>query len=133
MAGLASAADKDDRPAGRAAVVAVPRYYVYRAPYWGWNRWGWGPRYGDPFWNPYPGYYYYTPDTTGKVKIHDSVKTDTVFLNGAFAGSAHDLKSLKLNPGNYQLEVRREGRNILDSTLYVVTGKTVHIDVDKAS
>ena len=133
LAGSAFAADRDDRPAGGRAVIAAPRYY-YVVPRWGWNRWGWGwgPRYWDPYWSNYPGYSY-SVDTTGTVKIHDSVKTDQVFLNGAFAGSSHDMKTMKLNPGNYRLEIRRDGREVLNSVVYVLTGKTVKIDVDKAA
>jgi len=103
-------------------VVIVPSY-SYAYPYWGWG-WGWG--WGGPFWDDRPYYY----ENTGGIKIKDHNKTDEVLINGAYAGTVGKMKTMKLSPGNYTIQIRREGTDLLNRSIYVVAGKTVEINLD---
>lgn len=108
--------------ANRAVVVRYP----YRWGGWGWGGWGWG-------WGPYwGGYYgpYYPIDNRGKIKIKDANKFDQVYLNGAYAGTVDKMKNIRLDPGHYKIEVRERGKDIVNRDVYVVTGKTVDINVN---
>jgi hypothetical protein len=100
--------------------VIVPHYsYIY--PDWGWG-WGW---WGYPSWG-YSPYYY---EGTGRVKIHDHNKYDQVYINGAYAGRVEKLKNIKLEPGHYTIEIRQQGKVLVNQSIYVVADKTVDIDV----
>ncbi|HTY62515.1 MAG TPA: hypothetical protein VMG30_09685 [Acidobacteriota bacterium] len=107
-----------DRWGGGGRVILVPRYSYYY-PYWGW---GWG----GPFWN-YGPYYY---ESVGWVKIKDHNRSDEVLVNGAFAGTVDKLKTLKLAPGKYAIQIRRDGKDLLSRDIYVVVGKTLQINAD---
>jgi hypothetical protein len=104
------------RGGGRAIIVP---HYAYAYPYWGW---GWG----GPFWN-YTPYYY---ENVGRIKIKDQNKTDEVFLNGAYAGIVDKMKTIKLSPGNYTIQVRRNGKDLLNQRVFVVADKTVEVNLD---
>lgn len=90
----------------------------------------------SPFLYPYAGYYpgfypgFYSvsphPDM-GQVKLQTPYKNAEVYLNGAYAGTADDLKTIWLDPGVYELEVRASGREPLQKRIYVLSGKTVKI------
>ncbi len=88
--------------------------------------WGWY----DPFWGYY-GPYYYSVDYRGKIKIKDANKLDEVYLNGAYAGTVDKMKNIWLNPGRYKIQIRNQGRQLLDQEVYVVTGKTVELHVGR--
>jgi hypothetical protein len=105
---------------GGGRVVVVPRYSAYY-PYWG-NGWGWG-----PYWGGYGPYYV---ETTGKIKIKDSKKSDEVYINGSYAGTVDRMKNISLNPGSYTLMVRRQGKELFNQSVYVVVGKTVEITIE---
>jgi hypothetical protein len=81
--------------------------------------WGWG-------WGYYPYYYY---DTRGKIKIRDYFEYDQVYINGAYAGTAKKRHEIKLEPGRYRIEVRRRGKELVNREVYVLTQKTVEINV----
>jgi hypothetical protein len=98
-------------------VVGRPYYGGWYAPYWG-PYWGWGPAYG--------GYYYGHPNA-GEVKLDTKVKDAQVFINGAFAGTTHQNKSMYLRPGSYNIEIREGGRTQFAQKVYVVAGKTLHL------
>ncbi len=114
---VASAEGRHQLVTGRVHTVVVPTY-----PYWGYG-WGWG----DPFWAYGP---YYPVDTRGQVKIKDADKYDQVYVDGAYAGTVSKVKNMRLNPGNYDIQVSREGRSLINRNVYVVSGKTVHIDIN---
>ncbi len=114
---VASAQVREHHFTGGVHTVVVPTY-----PYWSYG-WGWG----DPFWAYGP---YYPIDTRGQVKIKDAEKFDQVYVNGAYAGTVKKTKNMRLNPGNYDIQINREGRQLLNRNVYVVSGKTVHIDVN---
>jgi hypothetical protein len=54
-------------------------------------------------------------------------------LDGAYAGKAGDLKSMWLDPGAYQFEVRQDSRTAFSRKIYVLSGKTLRIDVKEAT
>jgi hypothetical protein len=95
---------------------------VRSTPGWGWGGWG------NPFWGGF--YPYYTIDNRGKVKIKGADKYDQVFLNGAYAGTVEKVKSIRLDPGKYSIQVRQQGRDLVNRAVYVITGKTVEIHVN---
>ena len=116
---LAASAETHGRFRGGGQVVIVPRY-SYAYPYWGW---GWG----GFFWNDGPYYY----ENTGWIKIKDHNKSDEVLVNGAYAGTVAKVKMMKLSPGNYSIQIRREGNDLFKRSIYVVVGKTVEINLDR--
>jgi len=97
---------------------AAVRFFVggYYNPYWG-HYWG-------PYWGP--GLYYSHP-YAGEVKLDTKVKDAQVFINGAFAGTTHQNKSMYLRPGTYKIEVREAGQPAFVQQVYVVAGKTLHL------
>ena len=99
-------------------VVGRPYYHGWYSPYWGPY---WGP-YGGP---AYGGYYAYP--NSGEVKLDTKVKDAQVFINGAYAGTTHENKSMHLRPGNYNIEIREAGSMRYAERVYVVAGKTLHL------
>lgn len=96
----------------------------FYAPYWGPY---WGPY---SYWGPYYGYGYgegYYPNS-GQVKLDTKVKDAGVFINGAYAGTTHDNRTMHLRPGNYKLEIKQGGATQYAETIYVTAGKTIHIN-----
>ena len=96
---------------------------------------GFGPAFGpwgyygyDPFF--YGAYPMVTHPDAGLVKLDTKVKDAEVYVNGAFAGTAGDLKSMWLRQGTYNLEVRSPGRAPYTARVYVVNGKTMHVRPD---
>ena len=76
--------------------------------------WGRLPDFFDPFllWPFAPGFatgFVYQPNM-GEVKIQTSNKTAWVYLDGAFAGRADHLRSMWLDPGVYNFELRDGNR-----------------------
>ncbi len=105
-----------------APLTASAAVRVLVAPSFGW---GW---YG-PYWAPYPypyGYYGYAP-AAGTVKFDTSVKDAEVYIDGAYAGTVGQLKTMHLLPGSYDIEVRAPGRTQFEERVYVAPGKTVHL------
>jgi hypothetical protein len=135
LAGLSAltlaAATADAKPRVRFGGVYVGAGFGYGGfPYF-------SPFYYDPFFygfSPiYPGYfngYTYGPNM-GEVKLQTAGKDGEVFLNGAFAGGAAKLKSMWLDPGAYNLEIRSTGHQVYERRIYVLTGKTLRIRADK--
>ena len=102
-------------PAAVRGYVAVgrPYYGAWYSPYWG------------PYWAPYGGYY--SHPNAGEVKLDTKVKDAEVFINGAYAGTTHQNKSMHLLGGRYNIEIREAGRTLFAEPIYVVPGKTVHL------
>jgi PEGA domain len=103
-------------PAAIRGFVSVgPSYYGgYYRPFWGPY---WGPMYGGYYANPY----------AGEVKLETKVKDAGVFINGAYAGTTHQNKSMHLRPGTYNIEIKEAGRVRYAEKIYVVAGKTLHL------
>lgn len=94
-------------------VVGGPYYGGFYHPFWG------------PYWGPYGGYYAHP--YSGEVKLDTKVKDAQVFINGAFAGTTHQNKSMYLRPGTYNIEIREGGAPHFTQRVYVVAGKTLHL------
>jgi hypothetical protein len=80
-----------------------------------------------PFWGPYWGPAYYGYANAGEVKLDTKVKDAGVFINGAYAGTTHDNKTMHLRPGTYNIEIREGDRTAFAERVYVVAGKTLHL------
>jgi hypothetical protein len=98
-------------------VVVGPRFY--------------GGGFYSPFWGAYwgPGYYgpYYAYPNSGEIKLDTKVKDAQVFINGSYAGTTHDNKTMHLRPGSYHIEIREGGQTPFAEQIYVVAGKTLHL------
>lgn len=102
------------------AFVGFGRPY-YRPYYYG----GWYTPYWGPYWAPYGGYY--ARPNAGEVKLDTKVKDAQVFINGAYAGTTKQNKSMYLRPGSYNIEIRGYGNTRYAERVYVVAGKTLHL------
>ena len=96
--------------------------------------WGWY----DPFYGPYVPYgpygvYQGVYSGAGELKLKTNVKDADVFINGAYAGKATKLKSMWLRPDTYNLEVRAPGYAPYSERIYVLPGKTMHVDAELSS
>jgi hypothetical protein len=93
---------------------------------------GFGGGYGwyDPWWGyPYPGAY--GVDNTGTVKFDTDVKDAAVYVDGGYAGTVGKVKSLRLRPGTYTIELRHPGHTPYTEKVYVAAGKTVKVNPDQ--
>src|SRR5258706_4583423 len=84
-----------------------PSYYPYELPY---SFWG-GPFWGDPysmFFPPFGPQYFSVPRSAsmGQVQLATDSRKAPVYIGGAFAGVAEDLKRIWLAPGVYEIEIR---------------------------
>ena len=90
----------------------------------------------SPFYYPafyHPGFYtgFARGPDMGEVRLQTTSKKAEVFLDGAYAGKAEDLKTIWLEPGAYNLEVKAESRPPFSRRIYVLSGKTVKIDATR--
>ena len=87
---------------------------------------------GYGFYGPYwgPGYYgYYAPyANTGTVKIDSKANDAEVFVNGSYAGTVKDNKTMHLRQGNYNIEIRHGRATTFSESVYVTAGKTLHLN-----
>jgi hypothetical protein len=113
-------------------------YGGWYGPYYPYGPYGyWGPYYSPYGWGAY-GYPYYGPDgyyyggrRLGEVRIKSPDKNASVYINGSYAGRAHDLKRFYLKPGAYSIELRTEGQ-VWKHRIYVLADRSVKIDFTKA-
>ena len=97
-----------------------PFYYPFTAAIW------W-----DPFWGFYPPFpvgSFSQGNGKGELKLSGVPKNASVYVNGSYAGTADRLKSFWLDPGAYDLEISVPGGRRYEQRVYVLTGKTLHID-----
>ena len=92
--------------------------------YGGFYRPAWYGPYWAGYWGPGP---YYNFANAGEVKLDTKVKDAQVFINGAYAGTTKDNKTMHLRPGNYNIEIREGGQNAFAEQVYVTAGKTIHL------
>jgi hypothetical protein len=90
-----------------------------------------GPGFGPYGWyasyyGPYP-YGPYLVANVGQVKLDTHVKEADVFIDGSYAGTLRDLKSMMMRPGNYDISVRAPRREVFEQKIYVVAGKTLKL------
>jgi hypothetical protein len=90
-----------------------------------------GPRFGPYGWygsyyGPYP-YGPYLVANVGRVKLDTHVKEADVFIDGSYAGTLRDLKTMMMRSGNHEISVRAPGRETFEQKIYVVAGKTLKL------
>src|SRR5258706_14481410 len=102
---------------GRVGVFVGPAF----APY-GWYGYGW---YG-----PYGMYPPFGVPNAGEVKLDTNIKDAEVFINGYYAGTVGQSKTMTLGAGKYNLEIRAPGRTRFQQQVYVVAGKTMKVRPD---
>jgi hypothetical protein len=100
--------------------VGVGGWY---APYYG----GWYAPYYGPYGAPFYGGYWYAPPSSGSIKLDTKVKDAQVFIDGAYAGTTRENKSMRLRPGQHNIEIRETGRTPYKERVLVVAGKTLHL------
>jgi len=106
------------------ASAAVRGFVVVGHPYYA------GPGWYNPFWGSYwgPAYSpYYAYPNSGELKLDTKVKDAQVYINGSYAGTTHENRSMHLRPGSYNVEIREAGRTQYAERVYVVAGKTLHL------
>jgi hypothetical protein len=101
--------------------ASAARFFVGR-PYYG----GWYEPYWGSYWGPAYGGYYAFPNS-GEIKLDTKVKDAQVFINGAYAGTTHENRSMHLRPGSYNVEIREGGTTHFSQRIFVAAGKTVHL------
>jgi|SRR5579863_132553 PEGA domain-containing protein len=102
-------------PISASAAIVVRGGFGFYSPFWG------------PYWGPaYVGPYYAYPNS-GEVKLDTKVKDALVFINGSYAGTTHDNRTMRLRPGTYNIEIREGGQTPFAEKVYVVAGKTMHL------
>jgi len=103
-------------------VVGGPSFYRGPGFYGGWYAPYWG-----PYWGPgYVGPYYAYPNS-GEVKLDTKVKDAQVFIDGSYAGTTHENRTMRLRPGTYNIEIREGGQTPFAEKIYVIAGKTLHL------
>jgi len=103
-----------------------PSFYVGPAfyPYPGWYGYG---SYGLGYYEPYG---YVPGSVAGKVKFDTKVKNAQVYVDGAYAGTAHDLGAFALKAGNHTVELRdAAGQSLYNQQVDVIAGRTLKIKV----
>lgn len=85
-------------------------------PYWG----------GGPYWGP-GGYGFGANAYVGEVKLDTKVREAQVFVNGAYAGTTHDNKTMHFRPGTYRIEIKANGQTAFNEKVYVMGGKTLRL------
>lgn len=102
--------------------VGGPGFYGgWYGPYWG--PYAWGPYAWGPYWGPYS----YGYASAGEVKLDTKVKDAQVFINGSYAGTTKEDKTMHLRPGSYKIEIREGERTAFSQDVYVAAGKTIHL------
>jgi hypothetical protein len=108
-------------------------------PAWyGAGPWGYGPGIYRPWWGLYdpfwtssfihPALYggFYNGPNMGQIKLN-APKDASVYLDGAFAGTVSKLKTISLEPGIYDLEVKGATGSEYRKKVYGLSGKTLDI------
>lgn len=99
-------------------------------------RYSYGPAFGPSWYGPWGGwgmgggFPVYTEPDNGQVKFDTEVKDAQVYIDGAYAGTVGELKSLRLHQGAYNLELRAPGHTPYAERIYVVNGKTLKVRPD---
>jgi PEGA domain len=103
------------------ASAAIRGFVAVGPPAVGWYSPFWG-----AYWGPYWGPYYAYPNS-GEVKVDTKIKDAAVFINGAYAGTTQENKTMHLRPGSYDIEIHEGDRTQFAQTVYVSAGKTIHL------
>lgn len=74
------------------------------------------------------GYFFWPGGPTGKVKFETPLKDAVVYVDGGYAGTVDQARTLKLRPGEHDIEIRgRDGYTFYEDSVDVVAGKTIKI------
>jgi hypothetical protein len=103
---------------GRVGVFVGPAFAPYGYGY------GWYGPYGMSPYGPYGA------PNAGEVKLDTNIKDAEVFINGSYAGTVGQLKTMVMRSGHYNIEVRAPGRAPFQQQIYVLAGKTVKLHPD---
>jgi hypothetical protein len=68
--------------------------------------------------------------SAGQVKLDTKVKDAEVWVDGSYAGTVGQLKTMTMRPGSYDLELRAAGRAPFEEQIYVTAGKTMTLHPD---
>lgn len=102
-----------------------PYYYGYPYAYY-------SPFYDWAWYNPFfhPGFYdgFSRGPGKGEIRLRTNLDKAEVYLDGAYAGLAADLKTIWLAPGAYNLELKAPQRTPYARRIYILTGKILKID-----
>ncbi len=117
LAALLAFAPMTASAAVRGVVVVGPRFYgpVWYSPFWGAY---WGPAWIGP---------YYAYPNSGVIKLDTKLKDAQVFIDGSYAGTTAENRTMRLRPGSYNIEIRHEGETTFNERVFVAAGKTIHI------
>jgi len=111
--------------------IGVGFYGGYYGPYY---PYAYGPYYGYPYgyapYGPYGYYGYYPGRPLGEVHIKSPDTNAEIFINGAFAGRAHDLKRIYLAPGTYNVE-QHIGSDVQKQRIYVLANRSLKLEFGK--
>lgn len=111
-----------------AGITAGLAYTHFSGPWYG--PWGYGywPYFAyDPyFYHPFYGTGFSRRAGMGEIRLRSVRKNAEVFIDGAYAGTVSELKTMWLDPGAYDLELRAGGESFR-RRVYVLSGKTLHI------
>jgi hypothetical protein len=107
-------------PAAAAARVIIrPGFGMYYGAPYGWYA---------PYWGPHPYYWGpYVAPNAGQVKLDTKVKDAEVLINGRYAGTVHELKTMTLRAGDYSIDVRSPGHVPFHQDIHVVAGRTIKL------
>ncbi len=112
--------------AGYHHLSGSPFFRPYYYPYYG----------GYPYWLDPLYYPAFTrtqlrgPAPQGQVRLRVSPARATVFVDGAYAGTASDLEKFQLPVGAYTLKLSAPGYRDFEQRLYLLSGKKLKVDVD---
>ena len=127
-------------------VIVGPRFFrpapvrVFVGPRvgfrFGWAAPYWGPRVYPGYWGPYayaPVYEYTNPGPTGAVRFDTNVNDAQVYIDGAYAGTVGNLKTMALQPGSYNIEVKAPDGAQFAQKVFISPGETLHLNPDLRS
>jgi len=89
-----------------------------------------GPRwFGPSYWGP-PVYYAVPARSanSGELKVDTNAKDSSVFINGAFAGTVREMKTIWLRSGSYDIEVRNTNGGVFDQKVFVPINRKVVVE-----
>jgi len=111
-----------------------PYYYPYRV--FGFYPYGvaYPALFCDPFWCAYPsllnpaysGSFAYAEDK-GQVKLTADPKTAEVYIDGGYAGTADQLKTMWLDSGAYDLSLCAKGHKAFHQRIYILSRKSLKV------
>ena len=112
-------------PANAAVRVGIGLGYRYGGPVFRARPMWFGPAYWAP------PIYYAVParsSNSGELKLDTKAKDASVYINGAFAGTVKELKTLWLRSGTYDIEIRNTNGGVFNEKVFVPIDKKVTIE-----